>query len=162
MRRAAWIFVLIALVGKSAFALDPKEASKEWNDSLALQAATWGAPLVTMYALRHHDAFGEHALARPNTIWRMEDISTPALSEKAGYVTPNVNVIYGFGFMDLRGGPIILDAPDSNGRYYMIEIVDMWTNAFAYIGGKATGYKGGKFILVGPGWKGQTPSGMVR
>ncbi len=138
------------------------QASKEWNYSLALQAATWGGPLVTMYALRAHDALGPHAIARPNTIWRMEDISTPELSKVAGYVTPNVNVIYGFGFMDLREGPIILEVPDSDGRYYMVEIVDMWTNAFAYVGGKTTGYKGGKFALVGPGWKGDLPKGVKR
>jgi Protein of unknown function (DUF1254) len=50
-------------------------------------------------------------------------------------------VIYGFGFLDLRQEPVIVKAPDSNGLYYMVEICDMWTNAFAYIGGKATGTK---------------------
>lgn len=107
------------------------DANKEWTQALAIQAATWGAPLVTMYALRYHDALGPLAKAAPNTIWRMENISTPELSKEAGYVTPNVNTIYGFGFMDLRQEPIILEVPDSNNRYYMVEIVDMWTNAFA-------------------------------
>ncbi len=137
-------------------------AFDEWAYSLALQAASWGGPIVTMYALRYNDAIGPDAKARPNSIWRMEDVSTPDLSREAGYVTPNVNVIYGFGFMDLSREPIILEAPDSNGRYYMVEIVDMWTNAFAYVGGKATGYKGGKFALVGPGWEGDLPSGVQR
>lgn len=137
-------------------------AGREWTYSLALQAATWGSPIVTMYALRYNDAVGPNAKSAPNKIWRMQDISTPELSEKAGYVTPNVNVIYGFGFMDLGTEPIILEAPDSKGRYYMVEIVDMWTNAFAYIGGKTTGYKGGKFALIGPGWKGSLPSGVQR
>lgn len=136
--------------------------TKEWYASLTLQAATWGSPVVTMYALRHNDSTGPAAKALPNTIWKMEDISTPALSEQAGYVTPNVNVIYGFGFMDLRQEPIVVEAPDSNNRYYMVEIVDMWTNAFAYIGGIATGYKGGKYVLVGPGWKGELPEGLHR
>ena len=140
----------------------PVEADDAWTYSLALQAATWGGPLVTMYAFRDHVALGPSAKAPPNTLWRMENISTPALSKVAGYVTPNVNVIYGFGFMDLRQEPIILEAPNSEGRYYMIEILDMWTNAFAYIGGKSTGYKGGKFLLAGPGWKGTVPDGIER
>lgn len=135
---------------------------QEWSYSLALQAATYGSPLVTMYALRNNDAVGEHAKAAPNTIWRMEDISTPELSKEAGYVTPNVNTIYGFGFLDLRKEPIILTVPNSNGLYYMVEIVDMWTNAFAYIGGKATGYKGGTYALVGPGFTGELPMGIKR
>lgn len=139
-----------------------KQATEEWLNSLCLQAATWGAPLITMYALRDRDAVGAYAKAKPNAIWRMEDISTPELSKESGYVTPNVNVIYGFGFMDLRKEPIILEAPDSNNRYYMIEIVDMWTNAFAYVGGKTTGYKGGKFALVGPGWNAPLPADVQK
>jgi DNA sulfur modification protein DndE len=138
------------------------QAWKNWTYSLALQAATWGGPLVTMYDLRHNDAVGQKAKARPNSVWRMEDISTPELSKQAGYVTPNVNVIYGFGFLDLRQEPVILQAPDSNGLYYMVEIVDMWTNAFAYVGGKTTGYRGSKFALAGPGWQGQLPDGVKR
>ena len=58
--------------------------------------------------------------------------------------------------------PIILSVPDSKGRYYLVEIVDMYTNAFAYVGGLQTGYKGGKFALVGPGWKGKLPDGVTR
>jgi hypothetical protein len=147
---------------QSKMTAEQTAALKDWTYSLALQAATWGGPLVTMYALRHNDAIAPKAPARPNTIWRMEDISTPELSKRAGYVTPNVNVIYGFGFMDLRRQPIVLQVPDSDNRYYMVEIVDMWTNAFAYVGGKATGYKGGTFALVGPGWTGELPSGVQR
>jgi DNA sulfur modification protein DndE len=143
-------------------AVEKNTAEEEWSYSLALQAATWGSPLVTMYALRDRVAFGAKPKAPPNTLWRMEDISTPALAKEAGYVTPNVNVLYGFGFLDLRKEPILIATPNSHDRYYMIEIVDMWTNAFAYIGGKATGYKGGQFVLTGPGWEGTLPLGMRR
>ncbi|MBP9841877.1 MAG: DUF1254 domain-containing protein [Simkaniaceae bacterium] len=134
----------------------------EWNYSLAIQAATWGSPLVTMYGLRYRDALGPNAKAKPNAIWKMEDVSSPALALESGYTAPNVNVIYGFGFIDLRNEPVILEVPNSNGRYYMVEMVDMWTNAFAYAGGVATGYEGGKFLLVGPAWKGEVPPGFVR
>lgn len=77
-------------------------------------------------------------------------------------MTPNVNTVYGFGFMDLGPEPIILTAPDSNGRYYMVEILDAYNNAFAYAAGTATGYEGGQFVLIGPGWKGTLPAGMRR
>src|ERR1035441_10756058 len=65
----------------------------------------------------------------------MENTSTPELAEKAVYVLPNLSVIYGFGFLDLRREPVVLSLPDSNGLYYMVETVDMWTNAFAYPAG---------------------------
>ena len=138
------------------------KALEDWTYAVALDAANWGSPAVIMYNLRANDAVGPKPKAAPNSIWRMEDISTPKLSVEAGYVTPNVNVIYGFGFLDLGPEPIILTVPDSKGRYYLVEIVDMYTNAFAYAGGLATRYKGGKFALVGPGFKGKLPEGVHR
>ncbi len=139
-----------------------KAALHGYAYSLALQAAVWGIAPTTFYAWRYNDALKPGAHATPGDIWRMSDISTPELSEKAGYVTPNVNTVYGFGFMDLGPEPIILTVPNSHGRYYMVEILDAYTNAFAYAGGVATGYDGGTFALIAPGWKGTLPAGVRR
>ena len=57
-----------------------------------------------MYNMRDNDAVGPKPKAAQNSIWRMENISTPKLSVESGYVTPNVNVVYGFGFLDLGRG----------------------------------------------------------
>jgi hypothetical protein len=105
-----------------------------------------------MYNLRYSISFAPTAKSKPGEIWRFAEIATPTVAEQTGYVTPNVNVLYAFGFVDLRREPVILTVPNSHGRYYMVEIVDMWTNAFAYPAGAATGYSGGKFALGGPGW----------
>lgn len=144
--------------------LQPKEAAalQDYAYSLSLQAAVWGIAPTTFYALRYNDAVGPKPKAPPGQIWRMADISTPKLSQEAGYVTPNVNTVYGFGFMDLGPEPVILTVPNSQGRYYMVEILDAYTNAFAYAGGVATGYNGGTFALIGPGWKGTLPAGIRR
>ena len=130
--------------------------------SLSLQAAVWGIAPTTFYSLRYNDALGPHSKAPPGQIWRMSDISTPKLAQEAGYVTSNVNTVYGFGFMDLGPGADVLTVPNSKGRYYMVEIIDAYTNAYAYAGGVATGYEGGTFVLVGPGWKGNLPAGVKR
>jgi hypothetical protein len=142
--------------------MSPEQAQKAWARSLAVQAATFGSQIVAMYNLRATIAFGPKSKAPPGKIWLFDAMPTPKVQEEAGYVTPNVNVLYGFGFADLGQQPYILTAPDSHGRYYMIEIVDMWTNAFAYPAGEHSGYKGGKFALVGPGWKGKLPADVKR
>jgi hypothetical protein len=144
--------------------LAPKQARtlEDWSYALAVTAATWGGPLVIMYALRDNDAVGPKAKAAPNNLWRMENITTPSIAEDEGYVLPNDSVLYGFGFLDLRQEPVILSLPDSGGRYYMVETVDMWTNAFAYPAGAKAGYKGGKFAYVGPNWKGDLPPDIKR
>ncbi len=133
-----------------------------WGRALAIQAATYAAPLVAMYNLRSTVCFGPKAKAPPGTIWKFEDIATPTLAAESGYVSPNVNVIYGFAFADLGQEPAVLTAPESGGRYYMIEVCDMWTHAFAYPVGGPSGYKGGTFAFVGPGWKGELPAGVTR
>jgi hypothetical protein len=137
-------------------------AAESWLSGLALQAATYAVPIVAMYNLRDATSVGPSAKAQPNEIWRVSEIADPEVAEQLGYVTPNVNVIYGFGFMDLAQQPIVLKAPDSRDRYYMIQICDMWTNSFAYVGGPETGYEGGAYALVGPGWQGELPDGVKR
>ena len=148
----------------SADAMPPvrAKAMSEWSDALALQAASWGAPLVIMYNLRDNIALGAKPKAPPGSLWRMTDISTPALSREAGYVTPNVNTLYGFGFLDLGAEPQVLTLPDSHGRFYLVQLVDMWTNAFAYPAGAEKGYGGGRVAIVGPGWTGTLPPGVAR
>jgi hypothetical protein len=144
--------------------MPPAQAAliQEWSRSLAVQAATYGSAIVAMYNLRDTVAVGPKAKAPPGEIWKFNEIASPKIAEQTGYVTPNVDVIYGFGFFDLGQEPVIVTTPDSNGRYYMVEIVDMWDNAFAYAAGKEVGYKGGKFAVVGPGWKGELPTDVKR
>jgi hypothetical protein len=136
--------------------------AQTFRSSLALQAATYCVPAVAMYNLRYSVSFAPTAKSKPNEIWKFDQIATPDVARQTGYVTPNVNVLYGFGFIDLGREPVIVTAPNSHGRYYVIQVVDMWTNDFAYVGGKTTGYDGGTFALVGPGWKGSLPAGVRR
>ena len=144
--------------------MPPEQAAliQAWARSTAVYAATYCSATVGMYNLRDTVAVRPGAKAPPGTMWKFDQIATPAIAEKTGYVTPNVDVIYGFGFYDLGQEPVIVTAPDSNGRYYMIEIVDMWDNAFGYAAGKERGYKGGKYAVVGPNWKGELPAGVTR
>ncbi len=130
--------------------------------SMSIEAATYCTPIVAMYNLRYSVSFASTAKSKPGEIWRFAEIATPEVVRQTGYVSPNVNVLYGYGFVDLRREPVILSVPDSHGRFYMVQMVDMWTNSFAYAGGAATGYSGGKFVLVGPGWQGSLPAGMTR
>ncbi len=144
--------------------LPPEQAAliQTWARSTAVYGATYCSAIVGMYNLRDTVAVRPGAKAPPGSMWKFDQIATPAIAAETGYVTPNVDVIYGFGFYDLGKEPVIITAPDSGGRYYMIEIVDMWDNAFAYAAGKEVGYKGGKYAVVGPDWKGELPAGVKR
>ncbi|APG44320.1 DUF1254 domain-containing protein [Syntrophotalea acetylenica] len=70
---------------------------------------------------------------------------------------PNNDTLYSSAFLDLRTEPIILHVPDTAGFYYVMQIMDAWTNTFAAPGTRTTGSSAQNFAIVGPDWKGQLP-----
>ncbi len=77
-------------------------------------------------------------------------------------VRPNFDTLYSIAFLDLTKEPMIVSAPDTNGRYYLLPMLDMWTDVFASPGWRTTGTQPGNFLITPPGWNGDTPSGMAR
>jgi hypothetical protein len=75
-------------------------------------------------------------------------------------VRMNVDTLYSFAWLDLSKEPIILSIPDTDGRYYLMPLLDMWTNVFASPGKRTTGTKAGNFAVVGPNWNGTLPAGV--
>ena len=67
------------------------------------------------------------------------------------FATPNNDTLYLGAAVDLGGGPVVLSVPDTDGRYYVLQFVDAWTNNFAYVGRRATGTEAGTFLLTLPG-----------
>ena len=77
------------------------------------------------------------------------------------FVTINNDTIYSMAQLDLGVGPVRLHTPDTAGRYYVLQFVDASTNNFAYVGHRATATDAGDFLLVPPGWSGDTPAGVT-
>jgi hypothetical protein len=84
----------------------------------------------------------------------------PGSSQLMSYGT-NRDTLYVVGWLDFSQGPLILHVPDMDDRYYSVQFTDPSKNTnFAYIGTRTTGTKAGDYVITGPGWKGQLPSGM--
>jgi hypothetical protein len=67
------------------------------------------------------------------------------------------------GWLDLSKGAQILHVPDMAGRYYSVQFTDPSKNtSFAYVGKRTTGTQAGDYLITGPNWKGQVPSGMTQ
>jgi hypothetical protein len=76
-------------------------------------------------------------------------------------VTPNSDTPYCMFWMDLRREPLVLSVPEiESDRYYSIQLVDLYTHNYAYIGTRTTGSEAGRYLLAGPEWSGAVPDGV--
>jgi hypothetical protein len=98
-----------------------------------------------------------------NTLYAEPNISSTAASSGSVLGTGTDDVLYIAGWLDLSGGPQVLHAPDTGGRYYSVQFTDPSDSSnFAYVGKRATGTKAGDYLVTGPRWKGSVPDGMTQ
>jgi hypothetical protein len=75
-------------------------------------------------------------------------------------IRPNVDTLYSTVWLDLSREPQVIHAPDTSGRYYVMQIQDAFTNTFASPGPRTTGTGAQDFAIVGPYWHGHVPFGL--
>ena len=69
-----------------------------------------------------------------------------------------LDTLFATAWADLGEEPLVLSVPDTDGRYYVIALFDMWSNVFASIGSRTTGTEAGHFLIAGPDWQGTEPA----
>ena len=140
-----------------------KETAATLRDELLFQRATqtylWALPLINTLGMKvgSEKVFGTGYNVLP--IWKKR------LDARTQVTTPNSDVIYAMSYVDLgKDGPLVFEAPPNLQGI----LLDFWQRPIPVDGGKffgdvglpgPDGGKGGKFLLLPPGYKGAVPEG---
>ncbi|WP_084143670.1 DUF1254 domain-containing protein [Methylocapsa acidiphila] len=133
-----------------------KEAaiSEEEAHAIGVDAYLYLYPLVTMDLTRK-----QLTNVEPGKEWGRGPMNTfanvpefPPADFKA-VVRPNFDTLYSIAWLDLIKEPVVVSVPDTGGRYYLLPMLDMWSDAFASPGWRTTGTQAGTFVVAPPNWR---------
>jgi len=136
----------------STLAIDPK--------TLAAEAYIYLYPLMLMEVTRQQSintppgrVFGR---GPENTFVHTRTFPTADFRD---VVRPNFDTLYSIAWLDVGAGPVVLHLPDTADRYYLLPLLDMWTEVFANPGKRTTGTAATDLLVVPPSWTGPVPAG---
>lgn len=157
------VFLLAATWSVAGPASAEVSASPAEARKIAAEAYIYGFPVVSSYSTFHAQALDPKSpdfKAPLNQIGNTANVFTP--DDKA-IITPNSDTPYSFAWLDLRAEPIVLTLPKVDPkRYYSVQLIDIYTYNFAYLGRRTTGSDAGSYLIAGPRWKGKTPKGVKK
>jgi hypothetical protein len=137
---------------------DARPSVKDLDEQVVYQRAfevvIWSQPAVAIYGLRR----GMFAVGIKDN-----EIMAASLPAKPRHelLTANDNAPYISANADLRNGPVVLEVPAATDKGILYgQVVDAWQETIADVGpiGADKG-KGGKYLLLPPGYKDSVPSG---
>src|SRR6478752_1453604 len=153
----AFVVALYAGLVSGAGAQTSDKISEQEAHAIGLSAYLYFYPLVTMDLTRKQltNVVKAEGLGAPMNAFA--NVPTYPAADMKAVVRPNFDTLYSSAWLDLTKGPVVVSVPDTHGRYYLLPMLDMWTDVFASPGWRTTGTAAGNFAVVPPGWTGTLP-----
>jgi hypothetical protein len=150
-----------ALIGRPFVSRAQEPISVLEACDIAVEAYLYLYPLVTMGVTRRQTNAmpGSAPDSLANRFVHMREF--PRADFKL-VVRSNFDTLYSTAWLDLTREPMVVSVPDTEGRYYVLPMLDMWTNVFAAPGKRTSGTKAGHFVVIPPAWSGELPAGVTR
>ena len=146
--------------------LTPLPGSAQATASPGVQKAAtdvyvYGYPLVTMELTRR--SFTNVAAASPTNapMGQFANMQAYPAVDDHRVTAPNADTLYSTAWIDVTKEPYVLSIPDMHGRYFLMPMLDGFTNVFQVPGKRTTGTGAQKYLISGPGWKGTVPAGVT-
>jgi hypothetical protein len=131
------------------------ESAQRLNDEMLFHRATqvvgWSLPAMTLWYMKKGSEAQFGAGSNVLVIWK------DRLSPETIVSTPNSDVIYAMGYIDLKNdGPTVIEVPPKQQGI----LDDFWHRPLTDVGyvGPDKG-EGGKYLILPPDYKGETPEG---
>lgn len=132
-------------------------------DRIAEEAFIYGFPMVMNYAVFYDYFIDESSAGYKTSVNRLYNTARVYTPQDTTIVTPNSDTPYSFVAMDLRAEPYVFCNPEiEKSRYFSVQLVDMYTFNYGYMGSRTTGNDAACYMIAGPGWKGETPAGVAK
>ncbi|MRG56783.1 DUF1214 domain-containing protein [Phyllobacterium sp. SYP-B3895] len=137
---------------------------KAYVRDMARIAYLWGWPMVNMHNRQMvfskvpENGLGDGILP-VGPLGRVTMLTDYIKPEERGVATPNQDVVYGFGIFALEKEPIVFQVPDFGDRFWVYQLGNQRTDTIGGMG-KLYGSKPGFYMIVGPEWKGDVPTGI--
>jgi hypothetical protein len=127
--------------------------SEEEAYAIGVDAYLYFYPLVTMDITRKQISNIEPGKGFGGPMNAFINIPTYPTADIKAVVRPNFDTLYSSAWLDLTKEPVIVSTPDTGGRYYLLPMLDMWTDVFASPGWRTTGTQAANFLIAPPGWR---------
>ncbi|MDR3530540.1 MAG: DUF1254 domain-containing protein [Rhodopila sp.] len=151
---------MISVPPRAVFGADT--VTEQDAHAIGVSAYVYFYPLVTMDITRKQltNVSSPAGLQTPmNTFANAAEYPT---ADMKVVVRPNFDTLYSSAWLDLTKEPMVVSVPDTHGRYYLLPMLDIWTDVFASPGWRTTGTQAGDYAVVPPGWTGSLPAGVTR
>lgn len=161
LRAVTCASALLALTPLSGRCAD-SEITPEQAHSIGIDVYTYLYPLLSMDLTRKQFTNiepGKEIGKGPMNMFVNLPKYPPA--DFKGVVRPNFDTLYSTAWLDLTKEPVVISAPDTDGRFYLLPMLDMWTDVFASPGWRTTGTQAGDFLVTPPGWNGTVAQGFT-
>ena len=130
-----------------------QEISEQDAHAIGVNAYLYFYSPITMDVTRKQLTNSEPGKGFAGPVNTFANVGAYPTAEMKAVVRPNFDTLYSSAWLDLTNEPVIVSVPDTGGCYYLLPMLDMWTDVFASPGWRTTGTQAGNFLITPPGWR---------
>jgi len=157
----AFFGALVMTTSPSASAEVPMVTEEEAH-AIGVEAYVYLYPLVTMDLTRLQFTNVQTVSGFSGPMNTFVNVPAYPTAEMKTVVRPNFDTLYSSAWLDLMKEPMVISVPNTHGRYYLLPMLDMWTDVIDSPGWRTTGTEAQTLLVTPPGWTGTVPTGVAQ